>query len=70
LCKKYVLLALLSILSLGLKIKHSGWNCTEFIITLKQPMSEMLGKMTFFLLIWNFKVLGIQQEPRTKNEFD
>jgi hypothetical protein len=50
-------------------IEHSEWNCTEFIITLKQPimpMSEMLGKMTFFLLIWNLKMLGVQQEPRAK----
>ena len=53
LCKKSVLLSYLVILSLGLEIEHSYWNCTEFIITLKQPMSEMLGKITFFLLIWN-----------------
>jgi uncharacterized membrane protein len=33
-------------------------------------MSEMLGKMTVFLLIWNFKMLGVLQEPTTKNEFD
>jgi hypothetical protein len=33
-------------------------------------MSEMLGKMTFLLLIWNLKILGAKQEPRTKNEFD
>jgi hypothetical protein len=43
--------------SLGLKIEHSYWNCTEFCITLKQTMSEMLGKNTFFLLIWNLKKL-------------
>jgi hypothetical protein len=57
LCKKSVLLSSLVILSLGLKIEHSYWNCTEFFITLKQPMSEMLGKNTFFLLIWNLKIL-------------
>jgi hypothetical protein len=51
--KKSILLSFLVILSLGLKIEHSYWNCTEFFITLKQPMSEMLGKITFFLLIWN-----------------
>jgi hypothetical protein len=67
--KKSVLLSLLSISSSGLKIERSEWNCTEFIITLKQPMSEMLGKMTFFLLIWNLILLWVQQEPRAKNEF-
>ena len=70
LCKKSVLLSLLSILSLGLKIEHSEWKCTEFIITLKQPMSEMLGKITFFLLIWNLTNFRVQQESKTKNEFD
>jgi hypothetical protein len=55
LCKKSILLSCLVILSLGLKIEHLNWNCTDFIITLKQPMSEMLGKITFFLLIWNLK---------------
>ena len=65
LCKKSVLLSCLVILSLGLKIEHSYWNCTEFFITLKQPMSEMLGKITFFLLIWNLKILGVQQESKT-----
>jgi hypothetical protein len=34
-----------SILSLGIKIEHSYWNCTEFYITLKQPMSEIHGKI-------------------------
>jgi hypothetical protein len=28
-------------------------------------MSEMLGKITFFLLIWNLKNLGIHQESKT-----
>ena len=53
LCKKSILLSFLVILSLGLKIEHSEWNFNEFFITLKQPVSEMLGKITFFLLIWN-----------------
>ena len=55
LCKKSVLLSCLVILSLGLKIEHSYWNCTAFFITLNQPMSEMLGKNTFLVLVWNFK---------------
>jgi hypothetical protein len=59
LCTKSVLLSCLVILSLGLKIEHSYWNCTEFFITLQQPMPEMLEKITFFLLIWNLKnVIG------------
>jgi hypothetical protein len=52
-CKKSVLLSCLVILSSGLEIEHSYWDYTEFIITLKQPMSKKLGKITFFLLIWN-----------------
>jgi hypothetical protein len=53
--KKSVLLSCLVILSLGLKIEYSYWNCTEFIMTLKQPILEMLGKISFFLFIWNLK---------------
>jgi hypothetical protein len=41
-----------------------------FFTTLKQSMSEMLGKITFLLLIWNLKKLGVQLETETKNEFD
>jgi hypothetical protein len=50
LCKKSVLLSRLVILTLGLEIEHSCCNCTEFIITLKQPMSEKLGKNYFILV--------------------
>ena len=50
-----------------LKIEHFKWNCTEFFITLKQPMSEMLGKITFFLLIWNLKIVkGFNKNQRQK----
>jgi hypothetical protein len=49
LCTKSVLLSLLVILSLGLKIEHSYWIYTEFFTTLKQHISEMLGKITFQL---------------------
>jgi hypothetical protein len=31
-------------------------------------MSEMLGKISFFLLFGILKILGVQQEPKTKNE--
>jgi hypothetical protein len=62
LCKKSVLLLCLVILSLWLKIEHSYSNHTEFFITLEQPISEMLGKITFFLLIWNLKnVRGLKR---------
>jgi hypothetical protein len=33
-------------------------------------MSEMLGKMTFFLLNWKFKNVGVQQESKTKNRLN
>jgi hypothetical protein len=66
LCEKSVLLSYLVILSLGLEIEHSYWNLTEFCITLKHPMSEMLGKITFFLLIRNLTNFRVQQESKTK----
>jgi hypothetical protein len=47
LCKKFVLPSCLVILSEELKIEHSYWNCTDFFITIQQPMSEMLGKILF-----------------------
>jgi hypothetical protein len=55
--KKSLLLSCLVILSGRLEIELSYWNCTEFLTTLKQPMSENLRKITFFLLIWNLKFL-------------
>jgi hypothetical protein len=56
----------LAILSLGLKIEHSYWNCTGCVITLKQPMSEMLGKITFSWWLGIWKMFGVQQESKTK----
>jgi hypothetical protein len=70
LCKKSALLSCLVILSLGLKIANLYWNCTEFFINLKQPMSEMLGKIIFFLLIWNLKDFRGSTRIKDKNEFD
>jgi hypothetical protein len=29
-------------------------------------MSEMRGKITFFLLIWNLKIVGVNQETKKK----
>ena len=40
-------------LSLELEILHAYRNCIEFLITLKQPMSEMFEKMTLCLSIQN-----------------
>jgi hypothetical protein len=50
-------------------IEYSEWNCTEFIITLKQPMSEMLGKMTFFLVDLEFKNVRGSTRTKDKNDF-
>ena len=67
-CKKSVLLSCLVILSLELKIEHSYWNCTEFCITQQQPMSEMLGKNTFLMLVWNFKTFKGSSRIKDKKQ--
>jgi hypothetical protein len=41
----------------------------EFCITLKQPMSEMLGKINFFLLIWNLKNFRGSTRIKDKKNF-
>ena len=51
--KKSGLFLFLPDLSWELEILHAYRNCIQFLITLKQPMSEMLEKMTLFLSIQN-----------------
>jgi hypothetical protein len=70
LCTKSVLLLRLVILSLGLKIEHSFRIVLNLIKTLKQPISEMLGKITFFLVIWILKNLRDSARIKDKSNFD
>ena len=45
--KKSALHSFLVILSLGLKIEYSYWNCTEFYKTLKPTMLNFFEKVDF-----------------------
>ena len=69
-CKKSILLSCLVILSLRLKVEYPYWNCIKFSITLKQHMSEMLGKTIFFLMICNLTNFMGSTRIKEKNEFD
>jgi hypothetical protein len=54
-------------LSVGLQISHDARNCIKLFITLKQPISEMLGKIEFLLLIWNSQYYTSSARIKDKN---
>ena len=54
LCTKSMLLSFVVILSLGLKIEHSYWNCTELFLTPNQQEKSNFSKLFWHGLLESY----------------